>query len=254
VAGAGDQRHPGVRPDGGGHPAGQRGELAVQLAGEQQDRHGEAWQARPQRLLDAGAELPQGGGEAGGAVAEPLGAAGTLRRQGGEQRPGEPAVQERRHAVAFQVAGERLVGRLARGPLRGVLDPRGRAHQDQRPDQVGPVDGEPQADPAAEGVAGVGSRPAGRAEQPGRAGQVGAERARAAVPWQVDADHLPAWPQPPGERRQGGQRLGEAVRQHDPWAFPLDDVVEHPAMLSRTGADAAWRPRAGAGPSAGGRR
>ena len=229
VAGSFDQRDPGLAADGGGHLAGDGGELGVPLPGHQQGRRAQAAEPVPEGLLGAGAEPPQSVGQPLGGVGQPVGPPGRLRREGGEQRPGQPAVQERRHPVPLDPPGQGLVGGPPLRPTLRVGDPRRGPDQHQPRHQVGPVERQAQAEPPAERVPAVHPGPAGLPHQPRRLGEPHPDPARPAVPGQVHPDHLPPPGQPLPHRRPGGQRLGEPVHQHHPpGRLPpaVDDAVQ----------------------------
>jgi hypothetical protein len=99
-----------------------------------------------------------------GVLREPGVEAGVLLGERREQWLRQPAPQERFEPVALQLVGELLVGIAADGPLGGVGDAGRAADQDQADDDVRPVEGEAQAEPAAARVARVHGPPAGVAE------------------------------------------------------------------------------------------
>ncbi len=234
MAGAGDERHRRRAADDRGHALGERREFPVTGAGDQQHRGAQGRKPVPQRLLGAGAVQPQAGGKAVGGVGQPPGPPGPLRRQAGEQRLGEPTVQEPLQADPLELRGERLVGGPARGPHGRVVQAGRGADQDQRAHQVRPVQRQPQAQAPAERIANVGRGAARLAQQRGGLGEAGLGCRGAAVARQVDPDDRVAVAQPRGQGLHCGERLGEAVDQHHPIPrSPIHDLVQrHRGILS----------------------
>ncbi len=161
VAGAGDDGEPGVAPDGLGGVARRCGRnLSSSAPDHDEDGHLELAEPVPQRRLGAGPGGPQRGGEAGGGVRQPRRPVGLLLAQVGEERSGEPVVDERRARRRRRLARARP--RAARRPARRavrlglVADARVRPDEDEALDELGRLEGEVQAAPPAERVADVG--------------------------------------------------------------------------------------------------
>src|SRR6266540_678205 len=173
VAGVGDQREGCRRADRLRHALGDAGELLVPRPGDQQGGWAQGGQPVPQWLLRAGAVQPQAGGEALRGVGEPPGPPGPLRREGGEQRLGEPAVQEALQPDPFELRGERVVGGLARGPDHRVVQAGRASSRDRRRRRPPP--------PAARRPSR--SRPAAAWSRRGPAGRPGRARGGRAAAW-----------------------------------------------------------------------
>ena len=136
-------------------------------------------------------------------------------------------VDERRHAVGADALGEGPVGGVARGPLGVVGDPGRAAHQHERPDDLGGLDGDVERHAGAHRVAEVhGGAAGGGGQAPGR-GQVGGDVARAAVAGRVEPHDLVIAGQVAGERAPAPAGLAEAVQQDDPRSRPVAFAVQH---------------------------
>ena len=143
-------------PDRDGHLARDLHVLGVELADDQEHRHGQLAEAVPVRRLRALPEHAQLRGETLDGVGAPaLVETGSIWRQRGEHGLGEPALEERVDAIAFDRLRECLVGVSARRPLGRIGDARRRAHQHEPPHHLGPVERELQAQPPAHRVAHV---------------------------------------------------------------------------------------------------
>ena len=199
------------------------------LAGEDQDGHAQAGEVRPSRRLAPGAGQPEAAGQALDGVAAPVVEVGRVGRQVGEERLGQPALDERVEPVALQIARPRLVAATAGGPLLLVLDPGRRAEQHQGVDLVGLVEGQVQRQPAAHRVADVGRPAAGGTEQRGTRRQVGPDGRRATVTRCIDEHDLVITAQVGGDRPPRPSGLREAVDEHDrrPCPLPLDVETGH---------------------------
>ena len=134
----------------------------------------------------------------------------------GEQRLGDPAVEERVDTVALDGRCKCIVGRAARGTLVVVLDAGGGADQDQSLDELRTGEREVEAQPAAHRVADVRGRAAGRAEQLGAGVEVGLDARRTGVARRVDRDDLEAIGQAIGDRCPRPAGLGEPVDEDEP--------------------------------------
>ena len=160
VAGAGDDRELGLR-DQPRHPRGDGAELVVESAGDDQHGHRQRGEVGPQRALRARAGEAQARSQPGGGVRPPTLETGGCRRQRGEHRERQPSVEERRHAVAFDLLGALFVGGAPRGTLLIVLDAGGGADEYEPLDPLGGRDRKLQRDAAAHRVADVGRRAPG---------------------------------------------------------------------------------------------
>ena len=192
------------------HPLGEGDELGVERAGHDEHRHRQRRQPVPQRLLRAGAGEAQARRQPGGGVAAAVVEAGVGER--GEQRLGEPAVEERVDAVALDATLQ--VHRPRRGGPPARRRPRCPAvalTSTSRSTSSGRASGEVEAQPAAHRVADVRGRTAGGAEQVGAGDEVGRDRRRAAVARRVDGDDLEAVGQAVGDRCPRPSGLGEPV-------------------------------------------
>ena len=157
--------------------AAERRELRVEPAGDDEHRHVEAVQAVPQRVLGAGAGLAQRLGQPLDGVLRARLPELHLGAEPGEQRLGQPGVDEGLDAVALDPLRHRLVLLLALGPLVGVVDAAGGADEDEALDQLGVGQGEVQQEAGAHRVAEVGGATALVGDEAGAGAQPGVERA-----------------------------------------------------------------------------
>ncbi len=129
----------------------------------------------------------------------------------GEQRLGDPAVEERLDTVPLDGRCKCIVRRASRRTFGLVLDAGRRADQDQSLDELRAGEREVEAQPAAHRVAGVCGRAAGRAEQLGTGVERGLDARRTAVARCVDGDDLEAIGKAFGDRCPRAAGLGEPV-------------------------------------------
>ena len=135
--------------------------LASRDPDDEQHRHRELAQPRPVvglRALPQRRELVRQtvDGVRGAAILDP----GRIARERREQRLREPALEERVDAVALDLVRQRLVTRASGGALGVVGDAGRRADEHEVVDELGPVERELEAEPAAHGVPDVGRAPA----------------------------------------------------------------------------------------------
>src|SRR4051794_15527167 len=149
----------------------QRGELRVALAGQHHRGHGQLAETIPQRRHRARPDPAQRGGEAGGVVAQVVGArlGGDRGRLAGEQRLLGPAVGEGPEPVALEARGQLVVARTAHGALAGVVDPGRRRDEHEPLDALGCRQRHVERDPPAHRVAAQGEACGRRGEDVGHA-------------------------------------------------------------------------------------
>ena len=210
------------RPDGTCHTTTQVAVLLVPLAGHDDHGHGQAVELVPPRSLRARPRVPEARREPGRMVGTPLGGTGRVRVEPGEERLGQPAVEEHVEGEAgsaargrVELVSQALVSLPAGGPLTVVVDTGRSRDQDQGGDQLGVGEGDVEAVAGAHGVADVGA-PAARLGHELRAcDEVGVDGVRLAVPRQVEGDDLVIGSQVVCERPPHVPGLGEPVRQDD---------------------------------------
>ena len=172
VPGAVDLLEPGVRGSCRAAAA-DLAELRVVLSGEDQRRHVDVAEAVPQRFLRAGAGRAQARGETRRCVAQAVGTLVLRRCQSGEQRIGQPLVDECLDTDRLDVRRQCLVGRSPRRPLVVVVDPGRRTDQDQPLDELRVGERGMQRHSAAHRVADVRRSPTDVHEVVGALPQVG---------------------------------------------------------------------------------
>ena len=218
----------GVLPDGGRGLATEAPIGLVVLAGEDEHRHREVREVVPERDLTPGAEVAQGGRQSRGVIGQPFGALVRLRRQRGEQRLGQPLVEERVEPDRLEVVGQLVVGSSASLPFVAVLDAGVGADEDEGGDQVGLGEGQVQGHPTAEGVAEIAPPAAGPTQSVAGLGQVPSDR-RGAVAGEVDGLDRTLIAEGGEERPPAAGVLGEPVGQDQGRALTAHD----PRVLGR---------------------
>ena len=202
-----------------GHPATDLGELGVVLADDDEDRHRELAEPRPQRCLGAGAGETQARREAGRGVREAGLDVGVRAVEAGEQRLRQPAIDEGGDSDALDLVGQLVVGGAARRAFPLVLDPWCRPDQHQPIDELRRCEGEVQAQAPAHRVADVRGAPALRGEHRRAGGEVGANVAAVAVARGVECHDVDvgaeARRQSRNRRPPAARRLREAVDEDD---------------------------------------
>jgi len=232
--GQGHQFGPGQGLD---QPLAQRHELGIVVAGQHQHRHRQLTQARPQRLLVAGATSAQGGGETLGAVVEPSRQTGRGVGQPGEQRVGQPMGDETLKAVIEQSSGQDLVGLPAGQATFHLVDPGGGSDQHQPGNQTRMLQGGVQRGPTPHRVPDIDPMAANLTQQSAGGGEIGF----VVVGWgpamagKVDHHHLVIGGQVVPEWAPTTEVLGEAVGQNQPPApTPVLMVQAHHPRMAAT--------------------
>src|SRR4051794_11728900 len=195
----------------------QRGELRVALAGQHHRGHGQLAETIPQRRHRARPDPAQRGGEAGGVVAQVVGArlGGDRGRLAGEERLLGPAFGEGPEPVALEARGQLVVARTAHGALAGLVDPGRRRDEHEPLDALGCRQRHVERDPPAHRVAAQGEACGRRGEDVGHARLEGDRPrvARHAVAAQVGRE-VAFRPQPGGDAVPRPVGPAEAVEQH----------------------------------------
>ena len=192
VAGIGDDRERGV----GNlcrHPLGDRHELLVEGADDEKHRHRGRTQSGPQRVLGTGAGEAQARRQPGGGVLQTGCPLRRVVRQVGEQRRGQPLVEEGGDTSLLDLGRSLLVLDPADGALVVVVDAGRRADEDESLDEVGSGNGEVQCQAAPHRVPDVGGPLSGVAEQRGAGRKVDTQVRCLAVTRCVGRDDLEAF-------------------------------------------------------------
>jgi len=154
--------HPQTQAYAARHPVPDRVVLGIGLSGDDHDAHTELAQAMPQRLLDALAEDSKLMRQALGTVGtRALGHLVGIGPERGEQGVLQPALHESTRADFHRLAGEPAVvyGTLGACVIIGYAG-RG-AHEDERAQEVGKIEGDPKAQTTTHRIADVDPGPAG---------------------------------------------------------------------------------------------
>lgn len=192
-------------------------ELRVSGAGQHQRGHGAVRQLTPpRRIHGAGAgesERRRQTGRGVGHAGRPV-----LRRdvQPGEERLGEPTVQEGRHPCVLDPIRQRTIGSAPVLPGLRAADAGGGAQQDQTTNPVRMVEGGPQRQAPAHGVADVDRRTAGGHQRGCAFGQIGPSVAGQTVARRIHRQDPVISSQVSGDRAPTHVGLGEAVDQDEP--------------------------------------
>jgi len=175
--------------------------------------------------------VPERGGQAGCGVGESRRPVGLVVAQVGEERSGEPRLDEVSHgrvAASFQLGRAPVVLGPAQASSRPLSDARVRPDDDEALYEARRLECQMQAAPAAERVADVTCLAARLTERPGRLGESRARAGerRAAVPRKVGHHDLEFTLELLSDARPGAACLSEPVDERDPRSTALPRRVQ----------------------------
>lgn len=198
------------------HPVADGQELLVAFADHQEHRRPQLAEVPPERLLHSGSQKSQGARETLGWVLPAASQFVGRRVESGEERMGQPPLQELLGAIALDRRSQPFVGFAARGAVFGGREPRRRADQHEGGHEIRAVNREAKAQSSTHRIPDICGFPTSVANRGRRFLEAEPRSCRSPVAGQVDRRDLEVGSQMRGDTVPPLRGASEAVDENHP--------------------------------------